>query len=87
MDQYTRTMIENICSKVDRMRDKLVDLDVAIRGNGQKYSGIIGRLERLEHSESIRTKLQWVLGAGLVALIFAKADEVWNVVAGVTGGG
>jgi len=59
---------EHCQKQFDLLFDKLDKLDSAIRGNGKP--GITVRLDRLEQSTKIYTRIIWVLlGAALTALI------------------
>ncbi|OHB56836.1 MAG: hypothetical protein A2Y07_06910 [Planctomycetes bacterium GWF2_50_10] len=76
------TQYENICKEeFAAIHGKLDKLDEAIRGNGK--IGIMTRLDRLERSEAIRSKLMWLITAsaitGAVSLVTAVVIQISRV--------
>jgi len=57
---------------------KLDQMDEAIRGNGKP--GIQLRLDRLESSEAVRSRLLWIIAASTVTL---AVGAVWKILSGM----
>lgn len=62
--------IMQLCEQVNR-------IDVAIRGNGEP--GIKTRLDRLERSEVVRSRLQWIVAAATVSLILGQLWRFFGI--------
>ena len=58
---------------------KLDRLDIAIRGNGRP--GIQVRLDRLEATEGVRSKLLWSVAAAVAVM---AVGTVWKMIVGVS---
>lgn len=59
--------------------EKLDRLDIAIRGNGRP--GIQVRLDRLEATEGVRSKLLWSVAAAVAVM---AVGTVWKMIVGVS---
>jgi hypothetical protein len=66
---------ENVCKgEFSSINVKLDKLDEAIRGNGKP--GIQLRLDRLESSQAIRSRLVWLIAGAAVTL---AVGAVWKL--------
>ena len=66
---------EQVCKQeFAEIKGKLDRLDEAIRGNGEL--GLKTRIDRLERSEAIRSKLLWLITASAVTIALSMAIEV-----------
>jgi hypothetical protein len=66
---------ENVCKgEFAELHTKLDKLDEAIRGNGKP--GIQLRLDRLESSQAIRSRLVWLIAGAAVTL---AVGAVWKL--------
>jgi len=66
---------ENICKQeFAEIKTKLDRLDESIRGNGDL--GLKTRIDRLERSEAIRSKLLWLITASVVTMALSMVIEV-----------
>ena len=66
-DRVCKGEFESLHTKLDR-------LDEAVRGNGKP--GIQLRLDRLESSEAVRSRLLWIIAGSVVSLAVAA---VWKL--------
>ena len=66
---------EQVCKQeFAEIKGKLDRLDEAIRGNGDL--GLKTRIDRLERSEAIRSKLLWLITASSVTMALSMVIEV-----------
>jgi len=70
-----QTQYENTCKgEFAAIHGKLDRMDEAIRGNGDP--GIKTRLDRLERTELVRSKLLWLITASAVTVAISVAGSV-----------
>ncbi len=74
MTNDCKQQFDDVClHEFKEINRKLDQMDQAVRGNGKP--GILLRLDRLEQSEAIRSRLLWLI-AGCVATV--AASMVWS---------
>ncbi|HNQ22485.1 MAG TPA: hypothetical protein PKK06_05265 [Phycisphaerae bacterium] len=75
---YCDEQYDRVCKgEFAAIHAKLDRLDEAIRGNGS--TGIKVRLDRLEATERVRSKLLWIIAGSTVTL---AVGAVWNLIFG-----
>ena len=71
-----------IDEQLARIFEKLEILDEAIRGDARGRSvGLLNRVDRLEQTESRRSKAVWIaVGSGITSIVSFLGSLVWRCV-------